>query len=163
MQISVLCDKNCNSEFVLPCEQIASYAQNLLKFVINNSYTDKFSEDFDYEFEVLITNNDFIRQINKNYRNNDAATDVITFALYVDSEDKIVIDNTIQLGQIIISADKVFEQAQENNVSNKYEFLNLLSHGILHLLGFVHDDENLLLNMLELQKKMIESVENVKI
>ena len=163
MKINVLCDNNSDSEFILSCEQVSIYAQNLLNFVIKNTYTKDFSGKFNYEFEVLITNNDFIHQVNKEYRKKDSATDVITFALYVDSEDKIIIDNTIQLGQIIISSDKVFEQAKDNNVSDEYEFLNLLSHGILHLLGFVHDSETEPNYMLNLQSKMIEDVTNVKI
>ena len=163
MKINVLCDNNSDLEFVLSCEQVSSYAQNLLNFVIRNSFAKEFSDKFNYEFEVLLTNNEFIRQINREYRKKDSATDVITFALYFDSDDKIIIDNTIQLGQIIISLDKVSEQAKENYVSNEFEFLNLLSHGILHLLGFVHDSEDELNNMLDLQNRMIGDIINVKV
>ena len=51
----------------------------------------------------------------------------------------------------------------ENSVSVEYEFLNLLAHGILHLLGFDHPDDEQLNKMLELQNKMIESVNYVEI
>ena len=114
-------------------------------------------------FDIVLCNNEEIHRINKEYRDKDSATDVITFALFADSENQFILDNQIQLGQIIISLEKVAQQAEENNISQKTELLNLLAHGILHLLGMDHTNDTDLDAMLSLQDKMIASVQNVKI
>ena len=92
-------------------------------------------------FELTFCNDSTIQEINATYRNKDKTTDVITFALFADDENSIVIDKTIELGEIIISVDTLVKQAQENNNDIKTELYTLISHGILHLLGFDHQTQ----------------------
>ena len=70
--------------------------------------------------------------------------------------------NEINLGEILISLDKTQEQAINNNHSFGDELFFLISHGIMHLLGFDHLTENDLEFMLNQQKKSVEKV-NVKV
>ena len=163
MKINVVCENNSDTNSFIETNELEKISSDLLVYLLGNNLVQSFSESNDYEFDILLTNNKFIHQINKEYRGKDSPTDVITFALYADSENKLVLDNKISLGQIIISLDKVEEQAKDNNISTKQELLNLLCHGILHLLGIDHPDEQSLEYMLELQNKMIESINNVKI
>ena len=163
MQISVFCENNTEFPSCISSNDLQDFAEKLFSFAFKKIDADGFLSEYNYEFELLLTDNAFIHSINKEYRKKDMPTDVITFALYADSENKFVLDNSVQLGQIIISLDKVKEQSLENNITEQKELLNLLSHGILHLLGLDHPDENSLVYMLELQEKMIESVANVKI
>ena len=163
MKISVLCDFQYDDELPVSPQKTEDLAAKFLSFVLENSFTTAFSLNNDYTFDILLCDNNFIHNINRDYRKIDSPTDVITFALYNDSEEKIILDNQINLGQIIISIDKTKSQAVENSVSVEYEFLNLLAHGILHLLGFDHPDDEQLNKMLELQNKMIESVNYVEI
>ena len=105
-------------------------------------------------FSVIIVNNDYIHNLNKNYRNIDRPTDVITFAL----EDNKVIDtpeNRI-LGDIYISYDKAIEQAKEYEHSLKRELCFLTIHGILHLLGYDHMNEEDEKKMFRLQKELLD-------
>lgn len=105
-------------------------------------------------FNVIIINDEDIHKINKEYRDIDRSTDVITFAL----EDNKVIDipNLRVLGDIYISYDKVISQAREYNHSKKREICFLAVHGLLHLLGYDHmnlqDEEK----MFKLQKELLE-------
>lgn len=163
MQINSFCENNYSENFFFSALEIENFTKKMLEFALKEAPSVDFSLDYDYQLEILICNNEFIHNINRDYRQKDAPTDVITFALYWDSEDKVIVENTISLGQIVISADKVFEQAKNNDVTEKYELLNLLSHGILHLIGFTHDNEDDLIEMLNLQEKMIASVDYVKI
>ena len=106
-------------------------------------------------FNVIIVDNDYIHKLNKEYRNIDRPTDVITFAL----EDNKVIDipDCRVLGDIYISYDKVLEQAKEYEHSYKRELCFLTIHGILHLLGYDHinkDDEE---KMFKLQKELLDN------
>lgn len=104
-------------------------------------------------FNVIVVDNDIIRKINKEYRNKDSVTDVISFAL----EDTKDIDLPIGrlLGDIYISIDKVKSQALEYGHSELREFAFLTIHGLLHLLGYDHmnsDDEKV---MFELQEGIL--------
>ncbi len=89
------------------------------------------------EFNVIIVDNSYIHNLNKNYRNIDKETDVITFAL--DDEDKVITAGDIDiLGDIYISVDKAIKQSEEYNHSFLRELSFLAVHGFYHLLGYDH-------------------------
>lgn len=98
-------------------------------------------------FDILFCNDETIHSINKEYRKKDSPTDVITFALFADDENKFVFDKTVELGEIIISIDTAKKQMKE---TLEKEVLTLICHGILHLLGFDHltdKDYNFVVNV----------------
>lgn len=111
------------------------------------------------EFNIIIVDNEKIHTINKEYRNIDRETDVISFAM----EDNMDVEYTDfrLLGDIYISIDKVISQAKEYGHSNLREICFLATHGILHLLGYDHmepDDEK---EMFDLQNKLLDGY-NIK-
>lgn len=88
---------------------------------------------------IVIVDNDRIREINKEYRNKDAVTDVISFAF---EEVKDVDYGDVRfLGEIYISYERCKEQASEFGHSVRREFSYLAVHGLLHLLGYDHIKE----------------------
>lgn len=87
------------------------------------------------DIELIIVNNDEIQQLNKEHRNIDKATDVLSFPLDFDLEN-------MPLGSIIISVDFVDEKAKEYNHTFNEELSLLFIHGLLHLLGFDHEVDN---------------------
>lgn len=91
------------------------------------------------EFNVIIVDNPYIHKLNKEYRNIDRETDVITFAL--EDHKDIVYENYRLLGDIYISIDKAKEQANLYEHSLKRELCFLAVHGFLHLLGYDHMKE----------------------
>lgn len=110
---------------------------------------------------VSIIDNEAIHQINKEYRNIDRETDVISFA-FIDSEkdkDKIKMSKIdYVLGDIYISYEKCEEQAKSYEHSLNREICFLFLHGILHLLGYDHmekDDEKI---MFDLQDKILNEM-----
>ena len=94
-------------------------------------------------FDIVFVNNEKIQHINNEYRNKNQPTDVITFAIFADSpdEERYILDGEINLGEIIISLDKIETQSNENNVTFRDELYFIISHGILHLLGFDHQNK----------------------
>ena len=93
--------------------------------------------------ELLLTNNEEIHAINKQYRNIDRPTDVLSFA-----ERESPSPDPKFLGQIIISLDRAQEQADELNQSLEEELRFLFVHGLLHILGYDHEkpeDEKVML------------------
>lgn len=118
-----------------------------------------FDNDFKtLSFEISFCNDKTIREINSTYRGKDKATDVITFALFVDDENSIVIDNNIELGEIIISTQTLERQAKENNNTLEVELYTLTTHGILHLLGFDHLTQKDYDFVVGIQEKIIKSL-----
>lgn len=93
------------------------------------------------ELSINIVNNSEIQEINRNYRQQDKPTDVISFALQDSVEGDLEIigeDIPLVLGDIVISIDKAKEQADEYNHSFERELCFLAVHGLLHLLGYDH-------------------------
>lgn len=118
---------------------VPTILDNLLKIntIIDN--TCFFGLEFKtLSFDILFTDDDKIHQINKEYRNKDMPTDVITFALFADDDFKIVTNDDIYLGEIIISLDTAKKQMK---TTLQEEILTLIAHGILHLFGFDHQTE----------------------
>lgn len=106
------------------------------------------------EFGVIFVDNKKIHQLNKEYRNIDRETDVITFRL-ADYEEVKVGDVTI-LGDVYISLDKAKSQSIEYGHSYLRELSFLLIHGFLHLLGYDHmniEDEK---EMFKLQEEILD-------
>ncbi|MBN9653721.1 rRNA maturation RNase YbeY [Halobacillus sp. GSS1] len=98
----------------------------------------------DAEVSVSFVDNNEIQEINRNYRQKDEPTDVISFAMQELGEDEMnVLDENmpLMLGDIIISVDKAKEQAEDYNHSLEREFGFLALHGFLHLLGYDHMNE----------------------
>ena len=86
-------------------------------------------------FNVIFVDNDYIHELNKNYRNIDRETDVITFEL---EDDKTFNPEIRILGDVYISIDKAISQSEEYNHSLRRELCFLAVHGLLHLLGYDH-------------------------
>ncbi len=84
------------------------------------------------DIELLVVKNDEIQILNKEHRNIDKATDVLSFPMDFDFEH-------MPLGSIVISTDFVEEKAKEYGHSFNEEFSLLFIHGILHLLGYDHE------------------------
>ena len=110
----------------------------------------------DTSFNLIIVDNDYIHELNKNYRGIDRETDVITFAL--EDEDTLVIgDNERILGDIYISIDRARSQAVDYGHSFLRELSFLAVHGFYHLLGYDHmtpEDEKV---MFKKQEEVLEA------
>ena len=115
--------------------------------------------DKDYEVSIILVDANQIHEINRDYRNIDRPTDVISFALCDDKD----IVQTDELGDIFICLDRAFEQASEYGHSVEREVAFLAVHGYLHLCGFDHmtkEDEEVMfkkqdeiLNAAKLERK----------
>ncbi len=91
-------------------------------------------------FNVIIVDNNYIKNLNKIYRGIDKETDVITFALE-DEKEMIPLNNLRILGDIYISLEKAKTQSEEYGHSLTRELAFLAVHGFYHLLGYDHMTE----------------------
>lgn len=94
--------------------------------------------DKDAEVSLTFTDNEKIHELNKQFRDVDRATDVLSFPM-LGSEDDIDEDEETMLGDIVISLEKAREQAEEYGHSFEREVAFLCVHSVLHLLGYDHE------------------------
>ena len=111
-----------------------------------------------YDFSLIIVGPRKIREINRDYRNIDSETDVISFAMLDDFEEEYVIEDRVELGDIFINRNRVLSQAKEYNHSIKREFIFLFVHGLLHLFGYDHMEKKDEKKMFALQKEILGSL-----
>ena len=106
---------------------------------IEEVLNDEFESEKPVYLSVALVGNEDIHRINKDFRDKDQPTDVISFAYH--ETDDYMIGPYDTLGDIIISLERVEDQAKDYNHSFRREFYYVLTHGLLHLLGYDHIEE----------------------
>ena len=119
---------------------------NIVKKVIEKCFIEEKLEKSKLYISIILTTPEHIHEINKQYRDVDKETDVLSFPMFEKEE----LDNKIKnqdfeyedvLGDIVISIEKVEEQAEEYGHSFEREFSYMLVHGFYHLMGYDHIKE----------------------
>ena len=124
-------------------KELIDFAENVLK----TCFKEEKIEKLNFYLSVTLTNPEQIHKLNKEYRNVDRATDVLSFPMFEKEEiDEIVskqIKNPIPevLGDIVISIEKVKEHANEYGHSFERELSYMLVHGFYHIMGYDHIEE----------------------
>jgi probable rRNA maturation factor len=114
-----------------------------------------------YEVGLLLTDDLEIQALNAQYRNQNKPTDVLSFSqLEVDIPlpEEIDTSASLYLGDLVISVETAFRQAQQQDHSLLTELAWLASHGLLHLLGWDHPDEDSLSRMLNKQVILLKEI-----
>ena len=120
--------------------------ESIVKKVLNKCFEEEGLLDSKLIITITFTTPEEIRKINKKYRKIDRATDVLSFPMFEKEEldEKIKNKDFLYedvLGDIIISIDKVREQAEEYGHSFERELSYMLVHGFYHLMGYDHIEE----------------------
>ena len=124
--------------------------------LINRKLTQKLSLPVRFTYAIVLIDSNAIQLINNNYRHLDNPTDVISFA-YNDGITTFS-DFSDEIGDIFINLDYVTKQALDYGHTPEREYLFLITHGILHLLGYDHqnpEDEKV---MFDLQKEILNDI-----
>ena len=125
----------------LEIEEDSKYLE-LIEKVIGQAFIKEKIDDINLYINIILTNPENIRKINKQYRNIDKATDVLSFPMFEKEEIENLKNNGNDieepLGDIIISIEKVKEQAEEYGHSFERELAYMLIHGFYHLMGYDH-------------------------
>ena len=110
------------------------------------------------EFSIVIEKN--IQHLNKQYRNKDKDTNILSFANHNLLTSKIF-EKKIELGDLIFSYEKLFTEAKTQDKNENDHFFHLLTHGLLHLFGYDHEIESDAEIMENLEIKILEKL-NIK-
>lgn len=112
----------------------------------------------DAEISLTFVGLSEIRELNREYRGKDQATDVLSFPMYEREEllqiDEVYEDEVLALGDIVLCVDRAKEQAEEYGHSLEREICFLICHSLLHLFGYDHENE-------EEEKRMRKKEESV--
>jgi probable rRNA maturation factor len=114
-----------------------------------------------YEMDLVFTDSEAVRQLNRDYRGIDEPTDVLAFYMLPQKEEAddsfaLPPDGVTRLGEIIISYPQAIEQAREQGHSPERELALLIIHGILHLLGYDHEEPEEEDEMRRREKELLE-------
>lgn len=146
----------------LDIEENSKYIEFIEKVILKCFKTEKLEKTKLY-ISVTLTNPNNIKRINNEYRNIDKETDVLSFPMFEKNEIPSLIENEMQfdevLGDIIISVDRVKEQAEEYGHSFERELAYMLVHGFYHLMGEDHIEEEDKKNMREKEEKVLSSLD----
>lgn len=158
---------NFEEEVTVPFDfEYESLAREVISFTLDH-------ENFPYESEVnlTLTDNDGIHEINKMYRQIDHPTDVLSFPMLSyeaagdfskledDYDDNFNPDTgEIMLGDIVISVDKVLEQAESYGHTPRREYAFLIVHSMLHLFGYDHMTPEEAVQMEAKQRQILEEM-----
>jgi len=120
---------------------IIAAVENIITAVLEKA-AEKFAIDPACEVSVVLTDDDNIRELNRQYRNQDCSTDVLSFAMNEGDEPEITDGPAnVMLGDIVISLETAIRQAADYGHSQEREVAYLTIHGMLHLLGYDHENE----------------------
>jgi probable rRNA maturation factor len=117
------------------------------------------------EISLVITGQERIQELNRDYRGQDRPTDVLSFALSEEKageEDEPFIgppDGVVHLGEVIISYPQAVMQAAESGHSVKREMAVLIVHGVLHILGYDHEKAEMEPAMQAREKEVLAEIE----
>lgn len=114
--------------------------------------------DHDYSASVIFVTPEEIHEINRDYRNIDRPTDVISFALKDSEDDYEIMEGENELGDIFINIQAVVLQAHDYGHSLRREVCFLFTHGLLHLLGYDHMEKQDEKVMFELQDVILDEI-----
>lgn len=114
-----------------------------------------------YELSLQFTTNRTIQQLNREYRQHDRPTDVISFAALDDAPlpPAVLEEIPLNLGDLVVSVETARRQATENGHTLLEELAWLVAHGLLHLLGWDHPNEQELQAMWDMQRSLLALVD----
>ena len=132
--MSVLVTRKAPASVALPSRQVRAIAQRMLSFLSRGSV----------ELSILLTDDAYIRVLNRDHRGKDKPTDVLAFPQEPCGEEGTELPPSAPgqlLGDVVISLDTAERQARSRRRALIDEVSFLLAHGILHLVGYDHQDD----------------------
>ena len=146
----------------LGLEEDSKYLE-LIEKVIRQAFIEEKIENIKLYINIILTNPENIKNINKQYRNIDKETDVLSFPMFEKEEIENLRKNGNDieeaLGDIVISLQKVEEQAQEYGHSFERELSYMLIHGFYHLMGYDHMNDNDKVQMREKEEGVLKKLQ----
>lgn len=147
-------------EIAITTQQELPIPENLVIKAAQASLSLEGIED-NYELSLVFCDDEFIQNLNREYRKLDKPTDVLSFGLDEEEEKFPEVDDIRTLGDIIISIPTATRQAKEQGGTLQDEIIMLVVHGILHILGYNDEYEEEHLKMHTRQREILEDIRSI--
>jgi probable rRNA maturation factor len=153
---------------MLPEEEIEVSVEEKFRGVVDRGWVKKIVRQVlkaegvvpPYEVSLVFTDSETVKQLNRDYRGVDEPTDVLAFCMLpqkeADSSFALPPDGVTRLGEVIISYPQAVAQAKEQGHATERELALLIIHGILHLLGYDHEEPEEESKMRERERELLE-------
>lgn len=145
-------------------KEVIDNTRKLLEFYLDELEEQSCLNDKDYlsiTLDIVFCDSKKTQEYNRDYRGKDYPADIITFAIFADDENSFIFDGDVNLGEIVIALDKVIEGVNRDishSQNKEQELYFLISHGLMHLLGFDHQEEEEYNFVIGEQRKALESI-----
>ena len=137
--------------------------EEIIKRVVRTCYEEEKMENANLTISIILTTPRIIKEINSEFRNIEKETDVLSFPMFEKDELDNLIANSNNipevLGDIVISVEKVKEQAEEYGHSFERELSYMVVHGFYHLMGYDHIEEEDKVIMRPKEEKILEKLD----
>ncbi|MBQ4114582.1 rRNA maturation RNase YbeY [bacterium] len=169
MTIFNIFTENIFSGWELDEKDVIEKTKKMLEYFVQHLASESCLNNQKYEsltLDIVFCDSEKTHELNREYRDKDKPADIITFAIFADDETRFIFDGDINLGEIVIALDKVIEGVNRDisfSKNKEQELFFLISHGLMHLLGFDHQDEEEYNFVIENQRKALECIEYDKI
>lgn len=131
----------------------------LIKLVVDECFKTEEITDKNLYINIILTTPSNIREINCKYRNIDKETDVLSFPMFEKGElQTIELTHKEALGDVVISIDRVKEQAKEYGHEFKRELAYMVVHGFYHLMGYDHIEDDDKLQMRQKEENILDKL-----
>ena len=125
------------SIFIKKTKEWTKYEVSFVNEVLEHTFENMLNgNELNHEISVLLTNDEEIRELNKEYRNIDKPTNVLSFSITSDT----MVNELRMIGDIVISKEKILSEARDQNKTFDNHLAHIVIHGFLHLLDFTHDN-----------------------
>ncbi len=136
-----------------------------INVIVQTALEEKKIDNEEVSISISAVDIDTIHRINKEYRNVDRPTDVLSFPIFsreeIDNFNEIEEDKRVkemELGDIVICIDVLQEHAKEYETGILREMLYMITHGVCHLLGYDHEIEDEKKEMRKLEEKILDKI-----
>ena len=156
--------ENIFDSWKLDEKDVITKTRQMLEYYVEHLKDKSCLNDKDYDsitLDIVFCDSIKTHELNREYRDKDYPADIITFAIFADDENSFIFDGDINLGEIIIALDKVMEGVNRDISGSKnreQELMFLISHGLMHLLGFDHQSEEEYNFVIGEQRKALGSI-----
>ena len=134
--------------------------EEYIKHIVNECFKEEKLDKKNLYINIVLTNPKNIRQINKEQRGIDKETDVLSFPMFEKTEISKIKDNQLDIfGDIVISIERVRNQAEEYGHSFERDLAYMVVHGFYHLMGYDHMEEQDKVKMREREENILNKLE----
>lgn len=139
---------NLQNQHRIPATHLKKWVELIGAAIIKKKINPDFKKALRKDLSLVFVDSKTIKKLNKQYRGKNKPTDILSFSdLFED-----------QLGELVLCPSVIVEQARSNKWSQKKEYSYMVLHGVLHLLGYDHEQEQEAQEMFKLQDQIFAAL-----